>query len=183
VCAASIPADSAWGTGVGTSITVPGVGGPVESARRLTVDALGMVKDKPQQGPDDSFQFGGGGSSAFIGKPFYQGQLPGTGLQLPGIFAVADPETGAIIVQADSSRTSCAVYGGTSLATSIFSAIWALADQAAGESLGQAAPILGPCRCQRCRMGCRSTPGTRTPAAASPSAAPGRIMTPPPFWD
>lgn len=36
-----------------------------------------------------------------------------------------------------------AVIGGTSLATPVFSAIWALADQAAGESLGLAAPLMG----------------------------------------
>ncbi|MBC7663454.1 MAG: hypothetical protein H7276_06590 [Caulobacter sp.] len=35
-----------------------------------------------------------------------------------------------------------ATIGGTSLATPIFSAIWALADEAAGESLGQAAPVV-----------------------------------------
>lgn len=46
---------------------------------------------------------------------------------------MTDPNTGA---------QSWGSIGGTSLATPIFSAIWALADEAAGESLGQAAPVV-----------------------------------------
>jgi subtilase family serine protease len=56
---------------------------------------------------------------------------------------VADPQTGAICVMTDGTGAQqFFVVGGTSLATPVFSAIWALADQAAGESLGQAAPAL-----------------------------------------
>lgn len=145
VGAASIPADSIWGTAVGgTSINIPSESGPVEAAWGLTVSPLGtLLAPSPAIAP--VFYFGsGGGESVFLTKPDYQRQLPGFGRQLPDISALADPQTGVIIVQTDSSGTQqWSVIGGTSLATPLFSAIWTLADQAAGEPLGQAAPILG----------------------------------------
>jgi subtilase family serine protease len=60
---------------------------------------------------------------------------------------VADPETGLeIIVTPDSvpgHQKFVDVFGGTSLSTPLFSAMWALANQAAGGGpLGQAAPLL-----------------------------------------
>ena len=81
----------------------------------------------------------GGGSSRFFNKPFWQNGLPGTARQSPDIAALADPYTGAVFVE---NGIPSAGIGGTSLACPIFSALWAIADQAAGTSLGQAAPIL-----------------------------------------
>jgi subtilase family serine protease len=92
---------------------------------------------------DGFIQGTGGGESVYLEKPSFQKSLPGTGRQLPDVSAIADPQTGAIIVSPDANNEPVfGVIGGTSLATPVFSAIWALADQAAGESLGQAAPII-----------------------------------------
>jgi subtilase family serine protease len=56
---------------------------------------------------------------------------------------VADPYTGVEIVDTESGDTFMEVIGGTSLACPTFSAIWAIANQAAPYSfIGQAAPIL-----------------------------------------
>lgn len=86
------------------------------------------------------FNFGsGGGSSIFFKKPSWQSALPGTVRQSPDIAALADPFTGAVLVL---NGTPTAGIGGTSLACPIFSALWAIADQAAGAPLGQAAPLL-----------------------------------------
>jgi subtilase family serine protease len=81
----------------------------------------------------------GGGSSTFFNKPSWQSALPGTARQSPDIAALADPYTGVVFVL---NGTPSAGIGGTSLACPIFSALWAIADQAAGASLGQAAPLL-----------------------------------------
>lgn len=146
VGAASIPADSAWSTGIGgTSINVPSDNGPVESVWGLDVTQLGLIRTpSPTPTINGTVQGSGGGESSFIPKPFFQWALPGKGRELPDISALADPQTGAIFVQSDSTGAPAwSVIGGTSLATPIFSAIWALADQAAGSSLGQAAPVLG----------------------------------------
>ena len=146
VGAASIPADSRWSTGIGgTSIDVPSDNGPVESSWGLVVTTLGR-KIQPFPIPDIKgfLQGSGGGESVFVPKPEFEAKLPGMGRQLPDISALADPQTGAIVtITNDAGQQLWGVIGGTSLATPIFSSIWALVDQAAGESLGQAAPILG----------------------------------------
>ena len=146
VGAASIPADSPYATGIGgTSIDIPSDSGPVEAAWGIVVTQLGQVRS-PFHNPNIQgfVQGSGGGESVFLKKPSYQRRLPGKGRQLPDISALADPQTGAIVVQTDpaSGTPVWSVVGGTSLATPMFSAIWALADQAAGESLGQAAPAI-----------------------------------------
>ncbi|HVJ53126.1 MAG TPA: S53 family peptidase [Aliidongia sp.] len=143
--AAQIPADSPFATGVGgTSIDVPSDTGLVESAwgTNATVLATALAEVPPLA--EGFLQGGGGGQSIFLEKPAFQKNLPGTGRQLPDVSALADPATGAIVVIPDplSGEPMFTVIGGTSLAAPIFSAIWALADQAAGESLGQAAPII-----------------------------------------
>jgi subtilase family serine protease len=55
---------------------------------------------------------------------------------------VADPFTGVEIIQTISGQTSVAAFGGTSLATPMFSGVMAVAAQKAGHGLGQAAPLL-----------------------------------------
>lgn len=145
VGAASLPADSAYATGVGgTSIGVPSDHGPVEAAWGITVTHLGAILHPNSTPAFDGFNQGsGGGESMFLAKPWYQQHLPGAGRQLPDVSAVGDPQTGGIVVQTlPDGRMGYGVVGGTSLATPIFSAIWALANQAAGESLGHAAPAI-----------------------------------------
>ena len=146
VGAPAMPSDSPWATGIGgTSIGVPSDNGPVEAAWGITLTQLGETIH-PLSVPQfrGFLQGSGGGESVFMKKPSFQRHLPGAGRQLPDISALGDPQTGAIVVQTDPSTGTPAwfVVGGTSLATPIFSAIWALADQAAGESLGQAAPVI-----------------------------------------
>ena len=144
--AASIPADSPFATGVGgTSLGVPSDGGPVESAWGADETFIGDIKGiAVPPSPGGFRQGGGGGESAYLQKPRWQHALPGTGRQLPDVSAVADPFTGAIIVTPnfDGTQTLIEVIGGTSLSSPVFSGIWALADQAAGIRLGQAAPIV-----------------------------------------
>jgi len=139
--AASIPADSQYATAVGgTSIGVPSDNGPVEAAWGLTGVNLGFANQPfyPLTGLSGFAMGSGGGESVDLPKPTFQAQLPGIGRQVPDVSALADPLTGALMVD----QSEIFPIGGTSLATPIFSAIWALADQAAGKSLGQAAPIV-----------------------------------------
>jgi subtilase family serine protease len=148
VGAASIPADSPFATGVGgTSINVPSDHGPVESAWGINVTDLGTLLSPFARPLITGFlQGSGGGESAILAKPFFQRKLPGSGRQLPDVSYLADPQTGAIVVQTAAppggNGTEFFVVGGTSLAAPMFAAMWALADEAAGESLGQAAPAL-----------------------------------------
>jgi subtilase family serine protease len=94
------------------------------------------------------FQNGaGGGASVVYAKPKFQKHLPGKFRQTPDISMDADPQTGVeLIVTPDSvpgDPVTVAVFGGTSLSCPMFSAFWAIANQAAGGGpLGQAAPIL-----------------------------------------
>ncbi|HLH33514.1 MAG TPA: S53 family peptidase [Alloacidobacterium sp.] len=139
----SYPATSAYVTAIGgTSIGIPNgttAGAEVGWGNNANIlsFALNGVFDPPL-----SYGFlggSGGGESTFITKPSWQKSFTGTGRQEPDISALADPYTGAVFVI---DGTANAGIGGTSLACPIFSAIWALADQAAGKSLGQAAPLL-----------------------------------------
>jgi subtilase family serine protease len=86
---------------------------------------------------------GGGGESIYFSKPSWQKGLPGTGRQTPDVSALADPYTGVPIVLTEGGVQGVeAGWGGTSLASPIFTAIWAIADQKAGHSLGLAAPAI-----------------------------------------
>jgi subtilase family serine protease len=92
----------------------------------------------------------GGGTSRLVAKPGYQNKLPGTSRMVPDIAYLADPYTGVELIESsfDSNGNpqpgtlTSQVIGGTSLASPMFSAMWAIADQAHGSSLGQAAPLL-----------------------------------------
>ncbi len=84
----------------------------------------------------------GGGPSAVFAKPLFQAGLPGTQRLLPDIAWLADPFTGAIIAITENfvyPPLEWTVYGGTSVATPMFSALWAIANEEAGQPLGQAA--------------------------------------------
>jgi len=86
---------------------------------------------------------GGGGESTFWPKAPWQGSLPGTGRVVPDVSALSDPYTGVPIVVTDVSTQFIEYgWGGTSLGCPIFTAFWAIANQKAGHSLGQAAPLI-----------------------------------------
>ena len=90
------------------------------------------------------FQSGsGGGESTFFAKPKFQAHVPGKFRQTPDISMNADPQTGNEIIITDPTLgPTVEVFGGTSLSCPMFSAVWAIANQAAGVPLGQAAPWL-----------------------------------------
>jgi len=86
---------------------------------------------------------GGGGQSIFWPKPSWQASLPGKGRQTPDVSALADPYTGVtVMVTVSGVQELQCCWGGTSLSSPIFTGIWAIANQAAGHPLGQAAPAI-----------------------------------------
>jgi subtilase family serine protease len=100
------------------------------------------VQDPPAPYPP-YFGGSGGGESVYFAKPSWQKSLPGTGRQTPDVSALADPYTGVpIVLTAGGVQGVQAGWGGTSLASPIFTALWAIANQHAGHSLGQAAPYI-----------------------------------------
>jgi subtilase family serine protease len=94
------------------------------------------------------FQGGaGGGTSLITSAPAWQTQFLGNAYrQQPDIAFDADPYTGVevIFTQDGVPGDQQFVYlvGGTSLASPMFSGVWAIAAQRAGGNLGNAAPIL-----------------------------------------
>jgi subtilase family serine protease len=80
----------------------------------------------------------GGGASAYWPKPSFQASLSGSNRLLPDIGFLADPYTGVEVVLTENGKQGIGVIGGTSLATPMFSGVWAVATQAAGKWLGQA---------------------------------------------
>ena len=146
VGAASIPADSPFGTGIGgTSLAVPSDNGYVDTAWGTYATALGGLNGVAVPPTPGGFQNGGGGGeSSVFKKPHWQSALTGTGRLLPDVSAIADPFTGGIVISpnSDGSASVALTVGGTSLSSPVFSGIWALADQAANGRLGQAAPII-----------------------------------------
>jgi subtilase family serine protease len=86
---------------------------------------------------------GGGGESVFWPRPSWQSSLPGSGRQTPDISALADPYTGVpIVVTVSGTPMLQGGWGGTSLSSPIFTAIWAIANQKAGQSRGLAGPAI-----------------------------------------
>jgi len=140
----SYPAETQYGTAVGgISLALNSSNGIKWQSGWGTnlnlLDNSGLVSDPPL----GSFEFGsGGGSSAFFSKPHFQHELPGSFRLVPDISWIGDPYTGVVI-----DTTFNGVYpprewfavGGTSVATPMFSALWAIANQEAGIPLGQAA--------------------------------------------
>ena len=149
--AVSVPSNSPFATAVGgTSV----LNDPLSSAdlvgngdivtgwgTNVTALQIFAVQDPPF---DEGFEFGaGGGESQFFPKPEWQRDLPGNGRQVPDVSADADPLTGVPIVETTGGvQFAVPGVGGTSLATPIFSAIWAIASQFNGKPLGFAAPAV-----------------------------------------
>jgi subtilase family serine protease len=157
----SYPADSPYATGVG------GVTVALNSDNSIAWQAgwgnnetllaeTGEVFDPPLAFGFDGGSGGGpstcavqdssGDCLAGFPKPWYQkGIVPGKYRQLPDISWVADPFTGVVIaitVPGSVPALEWQVWGGTSVACPMFSALWAIANQEAGAPLGQAAPYV-----------------------------------------
>jgi subtilase family serine protease len=163
----SAPADSPWATAIGgitlalnpdNSIAWQAGWGNNETE----IAYEGFVADPPLRGALGFIGGSGGGISncasqsvnpktgivtclAGFPKPPYQSKLLGKYRQLPDVSWLADPFTGVAIlitVPGNLPPQVWQVWGGTSIATPMFSALWAIANQEAGASLGQAAPYL-----------------------------------------
>ena len=144
VGAVGVPSNAPYATAVGGTSVLNnpwGTGDIVAGwGNNLDYIALGGPTDPPT---DYSFyEFGGGGGeSAYFGKPAWQSALPGTGRQVPDVSALADPFTGVVVIYTYAGQQYAeAGIGGTSLASPLFTSIWAIADQYNGGPLGFAAP-------------------------------------------
>ena len=162
----SAPADSPWSTAVGgvslalnSDNSIAWQSGWGNNGTLLTEE--GAVYNPPQSG---FFGGAGGGESECVtkntrfrppvctggfSKPAFQKAVKGKYRQLPDVSWLADPYTGVAIlisVPGQIPEQVWQVYGGTSLATPMFSALWAIANQESlaggGTELGQAAPYL-----------------------------------------
>ena len=154
------PADSPWATAIGGVSLALNADNSIKwqsgwGNNQTLLAETGFVADPPE-----AFGFiggaGGGPSNCAIQdsvgnclggfpKPPYQSKLPGTSRQLPDVGWLADPWTGAVILITVTGQIPAQVWqvwGGTSLATPMFSALWAIANQEAGAPLGLAAPYL-----------------------------------------
>lgn len=115
-------------------------GGPSNCFIQGTDDSAGLQPDAPVHSID---------CLAGFPKPSYQKGVPGRFRQVPDISWLGDPFTGvAILISVPDQVPSklWQVWGGTSVATPMFSALWAIANEKAeangGPPLGQAAPYL-----------------------------------------
>jgi subtilase family serine protease len=137
----------AWQSGWGTNWSYPVVAGQVSDPPG---SPMGPFIGGSGGGPsncvyeDANFNCLGG-----FPKPSFQNQLPGNYRQVPDISWLADPVMGvAILISVPGVYPPQVwqVVGGTSVATPMFSALWAIANQEAtdngGPVLGQAAPYL-----------------------------------------
>lgn len=137
-----IPANSPYATAVGgTSI----LNNPNSTAKPWIVTGWGNnVVELYYLGVADPLQGyfaggAGGGESQYFKKPTFQHALSGSWRVLPDVSALADPYTGFAFILTEGGKQSGGVIGGTSLASPIFTATWAIADQFNGKPLGQAA--------------------------------------------
>jgi len=143
VGAVSVPSNSPYATAVGgTSV----LNNPYGTGQIVTGWGNNIVylNDGGVLDPLEGFYFGGagGGQSQYFAKPSWQRTLHGSWRQVPDVAALADPYTGFPIIITEGTEQYGVVYGGTSLASPIFTATWAIADQYNGQPLGLAGPIL-----------------------------------------
>ncbi|MFZ1156296.1 MAG: S53 family peptidase [Candidatus Sulfotelmatobacter sp.] len=159
----SYPADSPWSTAVGgvslalnADNSIAWQAGWGNNITELASE--GYVIDPVYYGVFGFYGGAGGGPSTCVTvdvnynclagfpKPAFQKSLPGKQRLLPDISWVADPYTGVAILISNPGQVPeqvWQVYGGTSVATPMFSALWAIANQESeangGSALGQAA--------------------------------------------
>ncbi len=147
----NVPANSAYATAVGgtsvlnnpNSTSNPWIvtGWGTDQVLVYNVYSFNGVEDPPF----GYFSGGaGGGESLAIPRPSWQSKKLGIGAgrMVPDVSALADPFTGFALVVTESGTQYGEVIGGTSLASPIFTATWAIADQFAGKPLGQAARLV-----------------------------------------
>jgi len=144
----STPADSPYGTAVGGITLGLAANGAIQFQAGWGNNANSLAGYGGPNVPPFGlgFQYGsGGGQSALFAKPAYQRSISGKRRMVPDISWLADPFTGGIValsVPGLAPELQYFIYGGTSLASPMFSGLWAIAQQAAGTQLGQAAPLL-----------------------------------------
>lgn len=145
--APGVPSIAPHATGIGGTSILNDVNHPGSTITTAWGDTLaflesgGVVQDPPAQ--NGLYGGGGGGESVFWPKPSWQASLPGKGRQSPDVSALADPFTGFVIVITSQGQQFLFYgIGGTSLASPIFTAFWALANEQAGAPLGSAAPLI-----------------------------------------
>ncbi len=155
--AVSAPADSPWATAVGGVTLALNANNSIAwqagwGNNQTLLASEGFVPDPPETfgfyagaggGPSNcAVQDSKGNCLAGFPKPAFQKQLPGKYRQVPDIAWLADPYTGVVIaisVPGQVPELVWQVWGGTSVACPMFSALWAIANEEAKEPLGQAA--------------------------------------------
>jgi subtilase family serine protease len=141
-----VPSNSPYATAVGGTSILNNTAGTGQIVTGWGNDIIFINIDGPTDPPTSESEFyagAGGGESVFFAKPSWQKALPGKGRQVPDVSALADPFTGfSIIYTSGGVQYAEAGIAGTSLASPIFTAIWAIADQYNGKPLGQAAQIV-----------------------------------------
>ncbi|MBF9070335.1 S53 family peptidase [Streptacidiphilus fuscans] len=149
-----VPASLPWVTAVGGTSLAVGSKGQYEFETGWGTDkALLSANGKSWANLPGAFLSGGGGGvSARTAEPFWQQNVVPSALSggyrtVPDVAADADPNTGFVIGQTQTFPNGKAAYseyriGGTSLAAPLFAGIQALAEQAAGQSLGFADPAI-----------------------------------------
>ncbi len=146
VGAVGVPSNSPWATAVGGTSFFNNPWGKTDITTGWGNNITYLNLDGPVDPPSDFTFFyagAGGGESVYFAKPSWQSALPGTGRQVPDVSALADPFTGFMIVYT-SFGTQYLVegIGGTSLASPIFTATWAIAQQFNGGPIGHAGAIV-----------------------------------------
>jgi subtilase family serine protease len=156
----SAPADSPWATGVGGVALALNADNSIAwqagwGNNETLLSEAGFIFDPPL-----AFGFiggAGGGASNCVDqdadfnclggfpKPSYQKHIAGKTRMLPDVGWLADPFTGVAIlisIPGQLPEQVWQVWGGTSVACPMFAGLWAIANQEAGEPLGNAAPYL-----------------------------------------
>jgi subtilase family serine protease len=146
--APGVPSNNPYATAVGGTSILNRPSGAGEVVAGWGTDVSFLNLDGPLSPPEPEFLGGaGGGESVMFAKPWWQHDLPGSGRQVPDVSALADPYTGFPLVVSELTSTGPVQYAepgwaGTSLASPIFTAVWAIADQYNGKPLGQASPLV-----------------------------------------
>jgi len=144
-----MPASSPYATGVGGTSMFLKNDGQIQFQTGWGLNVTKLTNAGPNHPYDPPLEFGniggsGGGSSSLWPAPPFQSSLGNAYRQVPDISWLADAFTGVNIIVTFDGSTVNFTEGGTSVATPMFSGLWAIANQAAGAKapLGQAAPML-----------------------------------------